>query len=117
MPAASAPPEALSFPPALFATLSPSPFLLAHLSSKSQIRANGRSPSTFRKPVINTNSLSHCNGSAVVRAGDTACVCGIRAEILRASDVADPSCIPTNLHTNDEDVAEMEEGADADADD
>lgn len=31
---------------------------------------------------MHTNSLSHAHGSAVVRTGDTAVVCGVRAEIL-----------------------------------
>ncbi|KAL8646374.1 MAG: hypothetical protein Q9210_006176, partial [Variospora velana] len=38
---------------------------------------------------INTGSLTHCHGSAVVRAGDTAVVCGVRGEILSAQDVVD----------------------------
>ncbi|KAJ9623663.1 hypothetical protein H2203_005925 [Taxawa tesnikishii (nom. ined.)] len=47
-------------------------------------------PYEFRTPTINTGSLSHANGSAVVRTGDTAVVCGVRAEILRASDIPHP---------------------------
>ncbi|KAI4260648.1 MAG: hypothetical protein L6R35_007430, partial [Caloplaca aegaea] len=38
---------------------------------------------------INTGSLTHCHGSAVVRTGDTAVVCGVRGEILSAQDVVD----------------------------
>lgn len=36
----------------------------------------------------NLGSLSHTNGSAVVRIGDTAAVCGVRAEILHTEDIA-----------------------------
>ena len=84
----------LSFPRDIFATLAPSQFLLAHLapsnSSDKNVRPNGRTPSTFRRPFTNAGSLTHCNGSAVVRLGDTAAVCGVRAEILLARDVPNP---------------------------
>lgn len=79
---------------ATFAKLSPYPFLSAHLEpadpSLPPIRPSGRSPTTFRTPTCTTSSLTHCAGSAVVRVGDTAVVCGIQAEILLASDIADP---------------------------
>lgn len=81
----------LSFPRATFAKLSPGPFLLAHLdpsSSASPVRRpNGRRTDEFRQPTLHTGSLSHADGSAVVRFGDTAAVCGVRAEILLASDI------------------------------
>ncbi|KAI9750146.1 MAG: hypothetical protein M4579_006587 [Chaenotheca gracillima] len=84
-------PPSLSFPPATFAKLSPLPFLLAHLrpssASTAPVRPNGRQLAEFRPPTLNTNSLSFANGSAVVRTGDTAVVCGVRGEILMASDV------------------------------
>jgi exosome complex component RRP43 len=87
-------PSALSFPPATFAKLSPAPYLLAHLdpqsSSTSPTRPSGRSPHQCRSPSINTGSLTHANGSAVVRLGDSAIVCGVRAEILRSSDIPHP---------------------------
>ncbi|KAF1355302.1 ribosomal protein S5 domain 2-type protein [Delphinella strobiligena] len=94
MASTSVPPSALSFPPATFAKLSPAPYLLAHLkpssSSASATRPSGRSPSDFRQPTINTRSLTHAYGSAVVRVGDTAVVCGIRPEILKAGDIPHP---------------------------
>jgi hypothetical protein len=34
----------------------------------------------------NAGSLTHTNGSAVVRIGDTAAVCGVRAEILHTKE-------------------------------
>lgn len=86
--AASAPPPALTFPRPIFAAVSPHPFLQAHLSAdKSTIRANGRKAHDFRTPGINTGSLTHCNGSAVVRLGNTSVVCGVRAEILKEEDI------------------------------
>lgn len=81
----------LSFPRDTFAKLSPHPYLLANLqpssSTNSSKRANGRLPPQFRAPHINTGSLTHAEGSAVVRIGDTAVVCGVRGEILLASNV------------------------------
>jgi len=85
------PQSSLSFPRDTFAKLSPHPYLLAHLqpstSSSKPSRANGRSPTQFRPPHINNGSLTHAEGSTVVRIGDTTVVCGVRGEILLASDV------------------------------
>ncbi|CAK3888416.1 related to exosome complex exonuclease [Lecanosticta acicola] len=80
----------LSISQETFAKLTPGPFLRAHLKQKTPIRPNGRSPSEFRTPTINTGSLTHSNGSAVVRLGDTAVVCGVRGEVLLASDIPHP---------------------------
>lgn len=82
--------SSLSFPRDTFAKLTPRPFLLAHLKQQPQIRPGGRQPREHRKPTINTGSLTHSNGSAVVRLGDTAVVCGVRGEILLASDIPHP---------------------------
>lgn len=91
--AASAAPQSLSLPPSQFARLQPHAYLLAHLSppaasNQPSIRANGRAPSQFRVTSANAGSLTHTNGSAVVRIGDTAAVCGVRAEILHTDDIA-----------------------------
>lgn len=101
-------PPTLSFPREIFAALSPSPFLLAHLAPTTPnappTRPNGRSPSTFRTPTINASSLTHCSGSAVVRLGDTAVVCGVRGEILLASDIPNPH--PPTTSPSDDDTAD-----------
>lgn len=101
---ASAAPSALSFSRETFAKLSPGPFLLAHLkpasSRSSPTRPSGRSPLEFRQPIVNTGSLSHSNGSAVIRVGDTAVVCGVRAEILRAQDIPQPYRTPISTSSN-----------------
>lgn len=91
--AAQPTPPSLSLPPSQFARLQPHAYLLAHLSPPSSsnhpsIRANGRAPSQFRVTSANTGSLTHTNGSAVVRVGDTTAVCGVRAEILHTEDIA-----------------------------
>lgn len=79
----------LSFPRDTFAALTPRPFILGHLQHDA--RPNARPHNGFRRPTINTGSLTHSNGSAVVRLGDTAVVCGVRAEILLASDIPRPT--------------------------
>jgi exosome complex component RRP43 len=83
----------LSLPPSQFARLQPHAYLLAHLSpltasNQPSIRANGRAESQFRVTSANAGSLTHTNGSAVVRIGDTAAVCGVRAELLHTDDIA-----------------------------
>ncbi|KAF2770339.1 ribosomal protein S5 domain 2-like protein [Teratosphaeria nubilosa] len=82
--------SSLSFSRETFAKLTPGPFLHAHLKAPNDIRPNGRRPKEFRTPTVNTGSLTHSNGSAVVRVGDTAIVCGVRAEILFVSDIPHP---------------------------
>ncbi|KAA8643462.1 hypothetical protein EYZ11_001426 [Aspergillus tanneri] len=91
--AAQSTPPSLSLPPSQFARLQPHAYLLAHLSPPSSsnnpsIRANGRAPTQFRVTSANAGSLTHTNGSAVVRVGDTTAVCGIRAEVLHTEDIA-----------------------------
>lgn len=81
----------LTFPRATFAKLAPGTFLHAHLKQAEPIRPSGRRPDEFRTPSINTGSLTHSNGSAVVRLGDTSVVCGVRAELLLASNIPRPS--------------------------
>ncbi|KAF1808764.1 exoribonuclease family protein, partial [Eremomyces bilateralis CBS 781.70] len=90
---------ALSLPAPIFAALAPSSFLLAHLTQpqsstkkrkRPSVRPNGRLATESRVPVINTNSLAHANGSAVVRLGDTAVVAGIKGELLYAKDIPNP---------------------------
>ncbi|KAF3047998.1 hypothetical protein E8E12_005577 [Didymella heteroderae] len=116
--AASAPPPALTFPRPIFAAVSPHPFLQAHLSAdKSAIRANGRAAHEFRTPGVNTGSLTHCNGSAVVRLGNTSVVCGVRAEILREEDTpgtSAPAAVDASGEVDDDEI--NEEGEDEIAD-
>ncbi|KAM0816620.1 putative Exoribonuclease phosphorolytic domain-containing protein [Seiridium cardinale] len=74
-----------------FAKLSPHPFLLANLQpgdpKSPSSRTNGRQPQQARPHNINTSSLSHAHGSAVVRIGDTTVICGVRGETLPASAI------------------------------
>ncbi|KAK2760289.1 hypothetical protein FQN54_002357 [Arachnomyces sp. PD_36] len=82
----------LSLPLSQFANLQPHPYLLAHLappptSREPSARANGRAPTQPRAASANIGSLTHANGSAVVRIGETAAVCGVRAEVLSADDI------------------------------
>lgn len=98
-------PPSLSLPPSQFARLQPHAYLLAHLSPPAasnlpSVRANGRAPSQFRVTSANSGSLTHTNGSAVVRIGDTAAVCGVRAEILHTADIASWSVSRSSTDTN-----------------
>ncbi|KMU91781.1 hypothetical protein CIHG_09654 [Coccidioides immitis H538.4] len=82
----------LSLSPAHLARLQPHTYVYAHLNpspdiSRPSIRINGRTESQFRPASVNTGSLSHTNGSAVVRIGDTTAVCGVRGEILSTHDI------------------------------
>ncbi|RYP70793.1 hypothetical protein DL769_004856 [Monosporascus sp. CRB-8-3] len=81
----------LTLSSATFAKLSPHPYLLANLqppdASTPSARTNGRQPRQARQPNVNTSSLSHAHGSAVVRTGDTTVICGVRAETLLASQI------------------------------
>ncbi|QDS70554.1 hypothetical protein FKW77_010430 [Venturia effusa] len=108
--------QPLSFPPNIFAALTPAPYLLAHLSPANpkspSLRANGRTQSDHRTPALHTNSLTHCSGSAVVRFGDTALVCGIRGEILLAKDIPNAPVLaklPDPSEAQDE-IMDSEEG-------
>ncbi|KAF1830365.1 ribosomal protein S5 domain 2-like protein [Decorospora gaudefroyi] len=103
-------PPALTFPRAVFAAVAPHPFLQAHLSAdKKSIRANGRTASEFRTPGINTGSLTHCNGSAVVRLGNTSVVCGVRAEILKEEDIAGTYAYAAHSADQDEEGEEEDD--------
>ncbi|KAJ5110199.1 hypothetical protein N7532_002844 [Penicillium argentinense] len=89
---APAAPQSLSLPPPQFARLQPHAYLLAHLSppvasNQPSARANGRAPSQFRVTSANSGSLTHTNGSGMVRLGDTTAVCGVRAELLHTEDI------------------------------
>lgn len=96
--------------------MSPHPFLQAHLSaSKTALRANGRAAHEFRAPGVNTGSLTHCNGSAVVRLGNTSVVCGVRAEILKEEDTpgtSSPAAVNAQgeVDNDDDDEDEDSEG-------
>ena len=112
-------PQTLTFPRPIFAALSPHPFLQAHLrngTSKAPIRANGRLAHEFRPLGVNPGSLTHCNGSAVVRTGNTSVVCGVRAEILNEGAIPGTNVYPTTSSNEspDEDMEGQEDEDDED---
>ncbi|KAK7946561.1 uncharacterized protein PG986_010882 [Apiospora aurea] len=84
-------PKSLTLSSTTFAKLSPHPYLLANLQpadpSTTPTRTNGRQPAQTRTPYINTSSLSHAHGSAVVRNGDTTVICGVRGETILTSAI------------------------------
>lgn len=91
----------LTFPRETFAKLSPQSYFLAHLQPSTGSegnRANSRRPAEARQPHVHTGSLTHAHGSAVVRIGDTTVVCGVRGEILLASDATGYRSSATTLN-------------------
>ncbi|KAI6082668.1 ribosomal protein S5 domain 2-like protein [Hypoxylon rubiginosum] len=83
--------QSLTLTSATFAKLTPHPFLLANLQpadpSAPSARTNGRQPAQARPYSVNTSSLTHAHGSAVVRSGDTTVICGVRGETLLTSQI------------------------------
>ncbi|KAL2269032.1 hypothetical protein VTJ83DRAFT_3878 [Remersonia thermophila] len=79
-------PPTVSLSAPIFAKLTPHPFLLRTLRPSEPgakpLRTNGRTPAETRPLRANPSSLSHAHGSALVRAGDTTVVCGVRGELL-----------------------------------
>ncbi|KAG6014827.1 hypothetical protein E4U43_006080 [Claviceps pusilla] len=77
---------------ATFAKLSPHPYLLANLNpSRDDVqpaRSNGRAPQEVRPITVNLSSLSHPQGSSLVRMGDTTVICGVRGETILIRDIA-----------------------------
>ncbi|KAI9163178.1 3' exoribonuclease family protein [Paramyrothecium foliicola] len=86
---------------ATFAKLSPHPYLLANLEPSDNdvppARSNSRAPNEVRRPIVNLSSLSHAQGSAVVRMGDTTVICGVRAETILTANI--PSYRASNQET------------------
>ena len=67
--------------------VSPNALLHAHLKQSPPRRPSGREPSEPRSIQLNLGSLTHCNGSSLVKIGATTIVCGVRAEILPVSEI------------------------------
>ncbi|KAL6857862.1 hypothetical protein ACO1O0_005305 [Amphichorda felina] len=93
---------------ASFAKLSPHPYLLANLDpSEDDIppaRSNGRAPNEVRSPTVNLSSLSHANGSSLVRMGDTTVICGVRAETILTSNIPNYRASNTETELRDYDL-------------
>jgi exosome complex component RRP43 len=68
--------------------ISPHALLYTSLSQDPPVRTSGRKPSQCRPISINTSSLTHANGSTLIKIGQTTTVCGVRAEILPIHDIA-----------------------------
>ena len=68
--------------------ISPSALLHAHLTQTPPHRPSHRLPTSCRQITFNTSSITHANGSSLIRIGDTAIVCGVRAELLPVAEIA-----------------------------
>lgn len=103
-----------ALPSTHLAKLSPHPFLLANLSQHptTPTRANHRAPHESRPLKVNASSLSHAHGSAMVRIGDTAVICGVRGEILPVTNIPQWRTPKTALEPEGvTEAAKKEEGA------
>ena len=80
-------PSADSVPVSVMPLISPNALLHAHLKQTSPRRPSNRIPSEPRPIQLNIGSLSHCNGSSLIKIGATTIVCGVRAEILPVSEI------------------------------
>ncbi|PNY27189.1 Exosome complex component rrp43 [Tolypocladium capitatum] len=93
---------------ATFAKLSPHPYLLANLEPSDDdvppARSSGRAPDEARPPTVNLSSLSHANGSALVRMGDTTVICGVRAESILTPSIPNHRASNTKTELKDYDL-------------
>ncbi|KIX96772.1 uncharacterized protein Z520_07492 [Fonsecaea multimorphosa CBS 102226] len=76
-----------SVPASAMPLISPNALLHAHLKQSPPRRPSNRTPSEPRPIQLNVGSLTHCNGSSLVKIGATTIVCGVRAEILPTSEI------------------------------
>lgn len=83
---AAAPPQK-SISPSSMPLISPSALLQAYLTQSPPKRPSNRTTLQTRQIHLNVSSLTHCNGSALVKIGESTVVCGIRAEILPVSEI------------------------------
>lgn len=77
-----------TIPPSTMPLISPPTLLSAYLSQTPPVRPSNRTPTQTLPININTSSLTHCNGSSLLKLGETTVVCGIRAELLPVSEIA-----------------------------
>ncbi|OQV04125.1 3' exoribonuclease family, domain-containing protein isoform 1 [Cladophialophora immunda] len=76
-----------SVPASAMPLISPDALLHAHLKQSPPRRPSNRLTSEPRPIQLNVGSLTHCNGSSLVKIGATTIVCGVRAEILPTSEI------------------------------
>lgn len=93
-------------PPSAMPLVSPTALLSAHLKQSPPTRPSNRAPLQPRPIELNTGSLTHSNGSSLVKIGATSIVCGVRAEILLVSDIpsfrVSKSTSPSTSNQNNE---------------
>ena len=81
------PTQPTPIPPATMPLISPPALLQAYLSQSPPLRPSNRTPHSTRPINLNVGSLTHCNGSSLIKIGESTIVCGIRAEILPVSEI------------------------------
>lgn len=95
-----------SIPLATMPLVSPNALLHAHLKQARPLRPSNRTTAEARPIQLNVGSLTHCNGSSVIRIGATTIVCGIRAEILPVGEI--PSYRVTKSSDRDRESTKQE---------
>ena len=68
--------------------ISPHALLYSCLCQNPPVRPSSRKAFQCRPITINTSSLTHANGSTLIKIGQTTAVCGVRAEILPIHEIA-----------------------------
>lgn len=81
-------PDHYHIPSSAMPLISPHTLLYTTLSQDPPVRPSGRQHSQCRPISINTSSLTHANGSTLIKLGQTTAVCGVRAEILSIHEIA-----------------------------
>ncbi|KAG5671510.1 hypothetical protein PVAND_001704 [Polypedilum vanderplanki] len=69
----------------LFKAINPVKFVLDHLEKN--VRPDGREFNEFRATIINKDSISRAEGSALVKIGNTTVLCGIKAELAEPDNI------------------------------
>jgi len=79
--------QSTTISPTTMPLISPPALLQAYLSQSPPHRPSNRAPTETRPIHLNVGSLTHCNGSSLVKVGESTIVCGIRAELLPVSEI------------------------------
>eukprot|EP00112_Aurelia_sp_Birch-Aquarium-sp1_P017878 Seg419.4 transcript_id=Seg419.4/GoldUCD/mRNA.D3Y31 product="Exosome complex component RRP43" protein_id=Seg419.4/GoldUCD/D3Y31 len=74
------------------------PIEFYHRFLKEEVRPDGRALKDFRKTLLNIDSVSTAEGSALVKFGNTTVICGIKAELAEPTlDAANKGYIVPNV--------------------
>jgi exosome complex component RRP43 len=103
-----------SVPPSTMRLISPHALLCSSLSQDPPVRPSSRTLTQCRSISINISSLTHANGSTLIKLGQTTAVCGVRAEILPIHEIANYR-VNKNLSGQPQPSYDEEDSPEADA--